>query len=277
LTDPDTGEVVEGWSPDDTVPALGPTVVYSMTPEEELAFPDALVDALNHRDDPPLTVPERSAAANAALRAAGLYNGPDGFHDKTAELAAWRSLPTAEEELRWTVENDTYPPRVAAADEALRKRETPEQTTLRKLEEWRKKDEERRAAEAEAQAGKPRMDATAAAVVPQDDVYDSDAFMPVGDFRNQLASKHGGTDCNIWTKIKRKNPWIRFDLQAPTSRPRIHRADAAKLLDRLDVNTWELLDEGEHPSIAGEALDEQIADAIATRRAIREVKRRKGG
>jgi hypothetical protein len=168
--------------------------------------------------------------------------------------------------------------------------ETPEQTLLRQQKKrWAEEDRRRAEAEAkakaqeeakaaaEAQGGKPGMAATTAAVVPQDDVYDSDAFMPVGDFRNQLASQHGGTDCNIWTKIKRKNPWIRFDLQAPTSRPRIHRADAAKLLDRLDVNTWELLDEGEHPSIAGEALDEQIADAIATRRAIREVKRRKGG
>jgi hypothetical protein len=55
-------------------------------------------------------------------------------------------------------------------------------------------------------------------------------------------------------------------LQAPGSAP------------RLDTNTWELLDEGEHPSIAdAEALDEQLADSFAVKETIREAKRRKGG
>ena len=38
LTDPKTGEAVEGWSPDDTVPANGSTVVFQSTPEEDSAF-----------------------------------------------------------------------------------------------------------------------------------------------------------------------------------------------------------------------------------------------
>jgi len=53
LTDP-KGEKVEGWSPDDTVPATGPLCPFP--PEKEEASGDSLLDALLREDDPLLDV-----------------------------------------------------------------------------------------------------------------------------------------------------------------------------------------------------------------------------
>ena len=106
--------------------------------------------------------------------------------------------------------------------------------------------------------------------------YDPDAYMPVKEFRDKLAEKHGGTDFNTWTKIKKANLWIRFDPEAKEGRPRIHRADADKLLSRLDPDTWELLDEGDHPSVAG-SVDKELAEALMRKCTIRQAKKQRGG
>ena len=147
------------------------------TPEEVAswnAFADNFCEALNHRNDPLPTVPERERAANAALWAAGHYNGPDGFHDEAAEKAAWLLMPTTEEVLRWEAENGTYPEGRKAAGDLLEEHyETPDKTLLReqrerwKKDERRREEENRRREEAEAR-GLPRLeDVKAHAADPQ--------------------------------------------------------------------------------------------------------------
>lgn len=104
--------------------------------------------------------------------------------------------------------------------------------------------------------------------------YDPDAYMPVVELRESMDPPWNLGD---WTKAKRANPWLRFDPtdKPKTSRPRIHRADAAKLKGGpLDPKTFELLDD-DLPEL--HTLDEYAADAAARKAEIQEKNRRSGG
>ncbi len=103
--------------------------------------------------------------------------------------------------------------------------------------------------------------------------YDPDAYMPVKELREQEPP----WTCADWTKIKAGNPWLRFDPHAPKYKPRIHRADAAKLRrGKLKPNTFELLDVqgNDLPSVADDEITEDfLADAAARKAEIRAQKK----
>jgi len=104
--------------------------------------------------------------------------------------------------------------------------------------------------------------------------YDPDTYMPVKECREQMDPPCG---CPAWTKIKNANPWIRFEPNTPTNRPRIHRADAARLIKgKLNPDTFELLDvEGNGLPSLKELTNEYLADAAAMTAKIKEEKKHK--
>ena len=101
--------------------------------------------------------------------------------------------------------------------------------------------------------------------------YDPDAYMPVKEVRE---SADPPWDFAKWTKIKAANPWLRFDPKAKKQRPRLHRADAARLkTGQFNPDTFELIDKGDHKSLE-KLTDEYLADAAARKAEIDAQKRR---
>ena len=104
--------------------------------------------------------------------------------------------------------------------------------------------------------------------------YDADAFMPVKEAREQMDTPCG---CAEWTRIKKANPWLRFDPKAKKNRPRVHRADVARLKKgKFNPDTFELLDAPgtDLPSLT-ELTEDYLADMYARKSQIKAENQRK--
>jgi hypothetical protein len=121
-----------------------------------------------------------------------------------------------------------------------------------------------------AQAGQEGQGAKRPVAAGGAEPYDPDAYMTVKEAREGMVP---ACDCAQWTKIKKANPWLRFDPKARKNRPRVHRADAARLQrGKLDRKSFELLDVPglDLPGVAdSEITDDYLADAAAVKAQIR--------
>jgi len=127
-----------------------------------------------------------------------------------------------------------------------------------------------------AGSAKPGQEAPPAEGKATNGGYDPDAYIPVKEVRERMKPP---CDCGKWTKIKKANPWIRFDPKAPTQRPRIHRADADKLrAGKMNPDTFELLDVQGQELQSITQIQQEYMTGIGRRKAeIDAEKRQRGG